>query len=304
MEQLAIGVFGATAPMLVGRAYGFFEDAGLDVHWSRVKSSKDQFADLMLGKYDLLETAFDNVIFYSLSPANPTGSVVPVTAFAVLDGGMDLGISTRKGVNGIDDLRGGMVAVDAPDTGYAFVLYELLRQSGLEQGRDYSVVEHGSVAQRYVRLLHGDADATLLNYGYELLAADQGCGRLTRSRDVIFPYLGSVLAAQPKTITARRATLNKFLDAYRKSIAYVVEPASFASVVKEISAYRSMDTALAERVLHSELSDVGLVRQVDQIDLEAATAVMKLRARNNGLPRPPSDTEMPSLVASLITRLA
>ncbi len=187
MENLTIGVFGATAPMLVGRALRFFEQEGVSVTWDRVRSSTQQFLDLASGKYDLLETAFDNVIFYALSAANAAQRKLPVKAFASLDGGMDLGVSTRRGISGFEDLRGGSVSVDAPHTGYAFVLYELLEQNGLVRTRDYNVVEHGAIAKRYDQLLQGHADATLLNYGYETLAARQGCGRLARSRDHLFP---------------------------------------------------------------------------------------------------------------------
>lgn len=304
VENLTIGVFGATAPMLVGRAMGFFEQEGVNVTWDRVQTSTQQFLDLAAGKYDLLETAFDNVIFYALSPDNATHGKLPVKAFASLDGGMDLGISTRKGISSFDDLRGGSVSVDAPHTGYAFVLYELLEQNGLTRTRDYSVVEHGAIAKRYEQLMHGHADATLLNYGYETLAARQGCGRLARSRDHLFPYLGSVLAALDSVIDGRTAALQCFLTAYRRALDYVTDPAHASDVAARISLGRGIDRADAEVVLRSELSDVGLSRNVDHIDPAAANAVIRLRVKNGGLDLQAGGSRPTSLVDRLTTRLS
>jgi ABC-type nitrate/sulfonate/bicarbonate transport system substrate-binding protein len=303
MEKLTIGVFGATAPMLVGRALQFFEQEGVAVTWDRVTSSTQQFLDLASGKYQLLETAFDNVISYALSAANATHRRLPVKAFASLDGGMDLGVSTRKGISGFADLRGGSVSVDAPNTGYAFVLYELLEQNGLVRARDYNVVEHGAVAKRYEKLVEGRADATLLNYGYETLAARQGCGRLARSRDHVFPYLGSVLAALGNVIDERAAALRKFLTAYRRALDYVIDPSHSSAVIAEISRGRHISEADAEVVLRSELSDVGLSRDVGRIDPAAASAVIRLRVKNGGLELPAGADHAASLVDTLTTRL-
>lgn len=304
MENLTIGVFGATAPMLVGRALHFFEQEGVTVTWDRVTSSTQQFLDLASGRYQLLETAFDNVISYALSAENATHRRLPVKAFASLDGGMDLGVSTRKGISGFADLRGGTVSVDAPNTGYAFVLYELLEQNGLVRARDYAVVEHGAVAKRYEKLVEGRADATLLNYGYETLAARQGCGRLARSRDHLFPYLGSVLAALDNVIDERAAALQKFLTAYRRALEYVIDPSHSSAVVAEVSRGRNISQADAEVVLQSELSDVGLSRDVARIDPAAAGAVIRLRAKNGGLALPAGADHVAGLVDELTMRLA
>lgn len=304
MENLTIGVFGATSPMLVGRALHFFEQEGVAVTWDRVRSSTQQFLDLASGKYDLIETAFDNVIFYALSTANATHGTLLVKAFASIDGGMDLGISTRKGISGFEDLRGGSVSVDAPHTGYAFVLYELLEQNGLVRASDYNVVEHGAIAKRYEKLIQGCADATLLNYGYETLAARQGCGRLARSRDHVFPYLGSVLAALNKVTDERAAALQRFLTAYRRALEYVTDSTHSSEVVAHISRGRNISDADAEIVLLSELSDVGLSRDVDHIDRAAASAVIRLRVKNGGLELPVGEAETTGLVDRLTTRLA
>lgn len=303
MENLTIGVFGATAPMLAGRALRFFEQEGVVVTWDRVRSSTQQFLDLASGRYDLIETAFDNVIFYALSAANVTQRKLPVKAFASLDGGMDLGVSTRRGISGYEDLRGGSVSVDAPHTGYAFVLYELLEQNGLVRARDYNIVEHGAVAKRYEQLLHGHSDATLLNYGYETMAARQGCGRLARSRDHIFPYQGSVLAALGNVIDQRSAALRGFVTAYRRALDYVIDPSHWPAVIAQISQGRNIGESDAEVVLRSELSDVGLSRDVDHIDPMAASAVIRLRVKNGGLELPPGRDQTAGLVDKLTTRL-
>jgi ABC-type nitrate/sulfonate/bicarbonate transport system substrate-binding protein len=66
-----------------------------------------------------------------------------------------------------------MISVDALTTGYAFVLYEILRRHGLDRGA-YEIRRVGGMIQRWNSLLERNEDATLLSAPYNLLARGHG----------------------------------------------------------------------------------------------------------------------------------
>ena len=72
---------------------------------------------------------------------------------AVVLGGDDSwnGLVVQPDISSVADLKGKTVAVDAPNTAYAFQLYEMLRQKGLKKG-DYEVKPSAARRQR----LRGD----------------------------------------------------------------------------------------------------------------------------------------------------
>jgi len=58
-----------------------------------------------------------------------------------------LSLVAGGGVKSIGDLRGKTLSVDAMTTGYAFVLFEILRRNGLAPG-DYNIIKVGGMVQR------------------------------------------------------------------------------------------------------------------------------------------------------------
>lgn len=60
--------------------------------------------------------------------------------------GQNLSLAGRAGIASIADFHGGRLGVDAPDSGFAFVLYRMLRDHGLERSVDYEVVSLGGTA--------------------------------------------------------------------------------------------------------------------------------------------------------------
>src|SRR5262249_37780535 len=73
------------------------------------------------------------------------------------------------------DLRGKTVAVDAPNTAYALLLYKVLKNAGLNKG-DYKVNPFGGTAQRLDGMLKDKANAAaaVLNAPFSFRAAQAG----------------------------------------------------------------------------------------------------------------------------------
>ncbi|MGH8868659.1 MAG: ABC transporter substrate-binding protein [Actinomycetes bacterium] len=197
--HVRVGVFSPSVVLSLAEGVGLLERAGLTVEEAPAASSSAQFDDLRSGRLDAVITSPDNVCAYRASPANPLGEVLDVRILAAVDRGLGLSLFAAPGVGSDEDLRGGILAVDVPSSGYAFVAYELLAQRGLVAGRDYEVRAAGPTPQRARSLVAGECAMTALNAGSDLRAEAAGCRRLGRATS-LGPYVGSVLAAPGATV--------------------------------------------------------------------------------------------------------
>jgi ABC-type nitrate/sulfonate/bicarbonate transport system substrate-binding protein len=220
-----LGVFSPSVLLGVAASPGAPGRAGLSIEEVSVASSAEQFRMLVAGELDAVFTSPDNVIAYRGSSANPLGEAVDVRILAAVDRGLGLSLfraqdsalhgpeahgsekhSSEKhsseqyspeqysSVPSDAGLRGGVLAVDAPNTGFAFVAYELMARRGLRRGDDYAVAALGATPLRANALIAGRCAATVLNAGSDLRAEAAGCERLGRAVD-LGAYVGTVLAA-------------------------------------------------------------------------------------------------------------
>ena len=144
---LHVGTFTRSLLLDLARSTGRLERAGLDVRETQVVSSPAQFAALEAGELDIVMTSPDNVLAYRFLTQNPLGHNLPVEIVAAIDRGLGLSLCVAPSVADVAAVRGGSVAVDVPESGFAFVAFALLDAAGLEPG-DYTVESLGSTPSR------------------------------------------------------------------------------------------------------------------------------------------------------------
>lgn len=191
--QLHIGTFTKSVLIDLARTTGSLRRAGIDVRESPVVSSPAQFRSLDSGEFDLVMTSPDNVLAYRFLSQNPLHRNLRVEIVAAVDRGLGLSLCLAPSLADIGSVRGRVVGVDVPQSGFAFVAYALLDRAGLRPD-DYLVEALGSTPRRASALIDGDCAATVLNAGNELRAAGAGCNVISQASD-LGPYLGTVLAA-------------------------------------------------------------------------------------------------------------
>ena len=125
-EQLLINVFNVDAALAVGRAQGFFAADGLDVDVIVTPNSTDQMRGLGKNSWQIVSTAFDNVLGWSGREG------AEFVAIARVSEGGTLPVYVRPEIKNWEDLRGKALAVDAVDTAFALVLRRVLLAHGLE----------------------------------------------------------------------------------------------------------------------------------------------------------------------------
>ncbi|MDQ1564499.1 MAG: hypothetical protein QOI14_1450 [Actinomycetota bacterium] len=192
MDAIRLGTFTRSVLLDVARSTGQLEAAGLNVTEVSVPSSPEQFSSLRARQLDAVFTSPDNVLAYRFLPSNPLHELLDVEMVAGLDRGLGLCVGARPGITVVSELSGTRFGVDVPNSGFAFVGYELLARHGLPRD-GYEVVTLGSTPKRAAALLADGCDATVLNAGNELRARENGCTLLASATE-LGPYLGTVVA--------------------------------------------------------------------------------------------------------------
>lgn len=276
MTKIRIGYFSTSPVIAVGRAYGMFARHEITIDAEPVTSSPAQFSSLHLGSYDVVLTSPDNVAAYRFGKENPLGVRMDARIIRAVDGGMGLSLIARAGTRSVGQLRGQVIAVDVPESGFAYALYELLAVHGLRRGDDYDVIAMGATPRRATALRDGHCAATLLNGGLAITARQAGMVHLGRVSEVISPYLGTVLATTGAWLDSHPGIVREFTTAWQESVTAVLTQ-DIDAVLTEVFHVPAPQLSAMRDVLRSPTE--GLVPD-GVVDKEALNNVLKLRAKH------------------------
>jgi ABC-type nitrate/sulfonate/bicarbonate transport system substrate-binding protein len=284
-DQLTVGTFTRSLLIHLARESGRLQMAGLDVRESSVTSSPAQFRSLAAGELDLAITSPDNVLAYRFLSTNPLGGILPVEIVSAVDRGLGLSLCLAPSIKSTDHLRGQIVGVDVPQSGFAFVAFELLKRAGLQDG-DYEIVTLGSTPRRATALINNECAATILNAGNELRARSSGCTIVSSVSD-IGPYLGTVIAALQTQDPEKIAVQQRFADVLLETSREIVAGERDSEVVE--AAISLLGLSEADAIAHKEcLRDEanGLVPS-GRVDAASILTLLELRRTH----RPSSELE-------------
>jgi ABC-type nitrate/sulfonate/bicarbonate transport system substrate-binding protein len=269
----------------VGQTKGFFAEAGITVEVQDTPNSVTQMTDFSLAKFDIAMTAVDNIVAYVEGQGEaPIGPQPEFTAVMGSDSSF-LSLVAAPSISRIEDLRGKTVSVDAATTGYAFVLYEILRRHGLDKDKgDYEIARAGGMIQRWNALREGRHAATLLSAPYNIVAKNAGFRELVKATDVIGPYQGNVAAVRRSWANDNRGKVDAYIRAYRKSIGWLYEPKNRNEAIDVLRQHLPQMTQEMAEASHSELLDPARgFFSTCEINRSGFDCVLELRSRY-GLP--------------------
>lgn len=245
-EQLKVGTFTPSLLIDLARSCGAFQRKGLEVVESLVPSSPAQFTSLEAGEFDVIFTSPDNILAYHFLSNNPLHRNIPLQILCGIDRGLGLSLWARPGVSSAEQMRDGVLGVDVPQSGFAFVAYALLEKAGLRPG-DYQIESLGSTPRRTDALIAGGCDVTILNAGNELRAAASGCTLLSPVSD-LGSYYGTVLASLAGLGDDTNEVNERFAGALLATTSEVVSGEREADVVE--AAMRLLHLSDAEARAH------------------------------------------------------
>jgi ABC-type nitrate/sulfonate/bicarbonate transport system substrate-binding protein len=239
-DSLLINVFNIDAALAVGRAKGMFSACGLDVDVTVTPNSTEQMRGLGKGSWQIVSTAFDNVLGWSGREGAEMAAVAQVSAGNVLP------VYVRPEINHWDDLRGKALAVDAVDTAYALVLRRVLLAHGLEMDRgDYSLIAKGTTGYRLDSMIQGETFAGVLNPPWDRKAEAAGMKRFADHREVLPDYPGGVYAVNRKWAGENRDIVIAYLRAWNDALRWAREEKNREEAIKALAAAEKIDEQAA-----------------------------------------------------------
>ncbi|MGZ5216196.1 MAG: ABC transporter substrate-binding protein [Caldimonas sp.] len=281
---------GWNLPLWVAERQGFFEQQGVAVRLSFTPNSAFLVNGLMSGRFDLGLAAIDNLVAYQEGQGDgPPLQDPDLVAVMGVDNGF-LSVVAQPSLGTMAELRRRKLAVDSLNTGFAFVLRELLRINGVAES-EVTLVRGGATELRFQGLLAGSYDATLLRTPFDILAADRGLHVLATA-EALGPYLGTSGMVRRSWARSHESLLIGFLRAYRSAMQWLGDPAHRGDAEALLVAnIRDMTPALAARAAETLLAERGGLLRDLEIDPAAMRTVLALRVKYGQPPRPLGDVE-------------
>lgn len=266
-------------PTFAAIEQGYFTDEGLAVELALTPSSVAQAERTAAGEFDIVFTAFDNVVAYGEGQGAAAAGVDP--DYVVLMGAtqLELAIVTAPEVKTYADLKGRSIALDALTTGFAFVLFDMMQKSGLSRD-DVTFAAVGATPQRWQSVKAGEHAATLTIEPFTSIAKRSGFNVLDVSSNHFASYQGGSIAARRAYAAKNPETVRAFIRAYLKGLAWTLDPANReAGAALLQSRMPDIQPAAVPSIMASLLSPRSGLTPGSNILPEGMKAVLDLRSR-------------------------
>jgi len=281
MHQLKICTFKGiqNLPLYVARQQNFFAQQDLHIEITYTTGSLPQLAGLARGDYQLIQTAPDNVINVDNNPIAFGLDLATAPHVIMLLGGSvgPLSMYAQRDITIFDHLRGSMLGVDNPTSGFALVLRDILSRKGLLLKRDYTFTVAGGTSNRLDALKRGSVAATILYAPFDVQATRAGFTQLATSSDYYPAYASLATAGVQTWIEQHTDEITSYITAYLKALRWIYDPAHANDVqaIMQNEPSLGLDASLAPSVYaafvdpragfgqDAMLDDVGLQQVID-----------------------------------------
>jgi ABC-type nitrate/sulfonate/bicarbonate transport system substrate-binding protein len=197
-------------------------------------------------------------------------------AFAGVHSGLN-SVVARPEIKSYQDIKGKTVAVDALGTGYAFLLFRILAQHGLELNRDYRAVSVGGGPERLDALRKGEAVAAVMAAPNDIEAKNLGYAILADAAEAVGgAYQGSIYAARKSWARDHGDVIERFIRAVIAGHRLVYEDRAdaVATLARRIKGLAPAD---AEIIYGGLIGPSGLNRTAE-LNIPGIGTVLSLRS--------------------------
>jgi ABC-type nitrate/sulfonate/bicarbonate transport system substrate-binding protein len=259
-------------PMFAAQAKGFYAKRGLTVDLKFTPNSDELRNGLAEGRYQIAHSAVDNA-FALKDKAN-------VDIAVVMGGDNSFNhLLVQPEIKSLGDIKGKTVLVDAINTAYAFQLYEMLRQKGLNKG-DYEVKTAGGTGFRLEAMSKDKAmAAAMMNPPFSTRGEKAGLKDMGTAAAALGAYQGTSAFVLRAWGQANAETLVKYLQAYVEGWRWCFDPKNKAEAVALLVERLKLPPDIAALSYDSTKNDFG---REGAIDMEGVKNVLKLRAQFEG----------------------
>lgn len=268
---------GATnLPIWVAQEKGFFEKEGVKLIFKTTTGSIEQIREFYAGNFDVISTAFDNIVAYSEGQSDVAlPGPADMFAFVGIHGGMNT-LMVRPEINSYADIKGQTVAVDALKSGYGIVLYQILQaRGGLVFDKDYKAISVGNTDKRLDAMRDKKAVAAIIGAPTDMDAAREGFKPLADAAVEVGAYQGSALVTRRIWAKDHEADIAGFIRATvaAQDFIFANKADSIAVLLKNSRGLKPED---AEK-LYARLIGPGGLTPHAAIDMKGIETVLKIR---------------------------
>jgi ABC-type nitrate/sulfonate/bicarbonate transport system substrate-binding protein len=283
-QIIRIGTFNKDAAILAAEDQGFLQAENIRAELNMVTDSPTLLRNLIGGTYDLILNNADNVIAWAEGQgADP----VPNDLIIFLGGsqGLKQKLVVASGVNDFSDLKGKILAVDAPTTGFAIVMLHILKKHGLEPNRDYTLKAFGNTTKRAEAMSRGEALGGMMNMSDEDIHR-RGFKVLARSEDYVEHYARGLGATRREWADANEDLLVRFIRAMIRATDWVMDPKNKGAAINLFLPENKNSLAAADEMYEESVSPKFGLTPRSRIDLEGIRTVLELREKAGLMKRP------------------
>jgi ABC-type nitrate/sulfonate/bicarbonate transport system substrate-binding protein len=262
-------------PLFAAQARGFFKEYDLNVEMKITPNSNEMREGLAQGRYHIAHGAVDNAV----------AMVELAKEDVVVVMGGDHGFNklfVQPHIAGYEDLRGKAVIVDAPNTAFALIVYEMLERNGIRRG-DYVIKPVGSTPLRLEAMQKDQSAATaMLNLPFSIVAERSGLKSLADVQDVIGPYLstaGFVLRAWGEQNTQ---VLVRYIKAYVQGLRWVLDSRNRSDVIDLLAERLRLTPEIAAESYAVVVDPQNGFARDATLDMAGFENVLEIRAKIEG----------------------
>jgi ABC-type nitrate/sulfonate/bicarbonate transport system substrate-binding protein len=259
-------------PMFAAQAKGLYAKRGLAVDLKFTPNSDELRNGLAEGRYQIAHSAVDNA-FALKDKAN-------VDIAVVLGGDNSFNhLMVQSDINSLADIKGKTVVVDAVNTAYAFQLYEMLRQKGLNKG-DYEIKMAGATGFRLDAMIKDKSNvAGMMNPPFSTRGEKAGLKDMGTAAAALGAYQGTSAFVLRDWGKANADTVVKYIQAYIEGWRWSFDPKNKAEVIALLVERLKLPEDVATAAFESTKNDFY---RDGAIEMEGVKNVLKLRAQYEG----------------------
>ncbi|MBX5489865.1 MAG: ABC transporter substrate-binding protein [Chloroflexi bacterium] len=274
LDTLRLITFTPPLVLSVAQERGFFTAEGLVVEHTITSSSRELMTGVIDGTYDIAFTNPDNWITYAVRDG------ADVVMFQGVIGSTERTLVARPEIQSVADLRGQDIAVDAVDSGFVLILWQILADHGIDfRTGDPRLVPVGAPAQRLASMERGETVAAILVSPQTEEALARGYRVLGRSLDHLPQYPGPQGGTTRRWAAANEDRLVRFIRAYVAATDWALAPANREEAIALHQRRAGLERAVAE-------DDYAAVQPGATINIPGIQIVLDLRAALGFLPPP------------------
>jgi len=265
-------------PMFAAQAKGFYAKRGLNIDLKFTPNSDELRNGLAEGRYQIAHAGVDNA-FALKDKAN-----VDIAVVAGGDNSFNH-LMVQSDIKSLADVKGKTVAVDAVNTAYAFQLYEMLRQKGLNKG-DYEIKPVGGTGQRLEAMIKDKTMvAAMMNPPFSTRGEKAGLKSIDTAANALGAYQGTAAFVLREWGKANADTLVKYLQANIEGLRWALDPNNKAEAIALLVERLKLPQDIAAMAYDSTKNDFD---RDGALGMEGVKNVLKLRAQfEGGMPAAP-----------------